>query len=175
MAAAGADEAVVEVEIADHHAIRENSEIHARLDSAAHHACRWRRAHLACELHRDTTRATVVAADRAADRIEDDALRRVRDFFRQIFIAKIDRVARQFLGDGAFLRCHDGRAPLESGRRDCIVWGESYVPMRDSRHSRDGGNALTPGTPEAFSVFLEAEMAKWGEAVRVSGAQVNWR
>jgi len=32
---------------------------------------------------------------------------------------------------------------------------------------------LTPGTPEAFSVFLEAEMAKWGEAVRVSGAQVN--
>lgn len=35
------------------------------------------------------------------------------------------------------------------------------------------GLEITPSTPEGFTVFLRSEMAKWGKAVRMSGAKVN--
>lgn len=38
---------------------------------------------------------------------------------------------------------------------------------------RDMGSQLVPGTPAEFRKFVEDEIAKWGEAVKVSGASVD--
>ena len=35
------------------------------------------------------------------------------------------------------------------------------------------GLEVTPSTPEAFTPFLKAEMLKWGNAVKISGAKID--
>jgi len=38
---------------------------------------------------------------------------------------------------------------------------------------QDIGSQLMPNTPAEFRKFLEDEIAKWGEAVKVSGASAD--
>ena len=38
---------------------------------------------------------------------------------------------------------------------------------------RDEGSVARGGTPAELGTFLKAEQARWGEAVRESGAQVD--
>jgi tripartite-type tricarboxylate transporter receptor subunit TctC len=48
------------------------------------------------------------------------------------------------------------------------------LSLRDLREriGAEGGEALG-GTPERFAALLKADLAKWGDAVRQSGAKVD--
>ncbi len=35
------------------------------------------------------------------------------------------------------------------------------------------GSEFTPSTPEQFAAFVDKEIAKWAEAVKISGARVD--
>jgi tripartite-type tricarboxylate transporter receptor subunit TctC len=46
------------------------------------------------------------------------------------------------------------------------------LPELRERIGSEGGEALG-GTPERFTALLKAELVKWGDAVRQSGAKVD--
>src|SRR6266446_6370290 len=91
------DVTVVEIEIADHDAVGEHRKIVTCLDAAAKDGrCRCG-AHAAREPAGDPARFGVVAADRAADRVENGALHRAYDVPRQVLVAELDGVVGERL------------------------------------------------------------------------------
>ena len=95
------DVPVIEIEIADHDAIGEHRELVARLDAAAEDGRSRCRAHTGGQLDGNPARAGLVAADRAADRIQDGALYGAHHIRRQILIAEPHGIVRERLRDRA--------------------------------------------------------------------------
>ena len=65
-----------------------------------------------------------------------------------------------------------GTAPEVVRRVDAAVQAALADPAFRARTTADGSTAVGLG-PEPFAAFLRSEAQKWGEAVRVSGAQVD--
>jgi hypothetical protein len=133
---------VIEIQIADHDAIGEDRAFLACLDAAAKD-CRARcRAHFAGQLDGDLTWSGLVAANGAADRIDNGAFRRAHNVRRQILIAEPDDVVRQCLRDrGAavcgsirrprpfrFILCHGWQSRRYSGRGACYQLLQELTP-----------------------------------------------
>src|SRR5262245_31501377 len=97
------DIAVVEIEEADHDAVREHREIMTGLDAAAHDGRAGRRAHVAGELDGDLARRRLVAADRAADGVDDGALDSADHVPRQVLVAQLHRIVGERLRDRALI------------------------------------------------------------------------
>ena len=54
--------------------------------------------------------------------------------------------------------------------RDIV--GALQTPEVRGRITQDGGEPVG-GTPEQFNAFIRAEISKWAEVVRVSGARID--
>ncbi len=102
-AAHGRDVAVVEIEIADHDAVREHCEVVAGLEAAAEYGRALCCADIAGELEGDLARAGLIAADGAADGVEDGALDRAHDLGRQVLITQLERIVGKRLRDGSLI------------------------------------------------------------------------
>ena len=162
MAAAEAQIAVVEIEIADHHAVGEHGEIGARLDAAAHHGGAALRGDARREPVRDLARLCAEAAEPATDRIDQEALGLAHDVRRDVLVAQARRVAGERLGDGrpaGATRCA-GAAPVEAADGDgdddagfscaCARLGKAPAPamtpvvaicLRKRRRASRGGSS----------------------------------
>src|SRR5947207_12151709 len=95
------DVAVVEIEIADHHAVGEHREVVSSLEAVAEDGRALRRADIAGELEGDLARAGLIAADGTADGVDDGALDRAHDLRGEVLVAQLDRIVGQSLRDGA--------------------------------------------------------------------------
>src|SRR6266568_556283 len=104
------DIAVVEIEIADHHAVREHREVVSSLEAAAEDGRALHRADIAGELERDLARAGLIAADGAADGVDDGALDGAYDLRGEVLITQFDRIVGQRLGDRALVAGARARA-----------------------------------------------------------------
>src|SRR6185295_11308562 len=81
------DEGVVEIKVSDHHAVGENRQIGARSDAAEQDRRALLCTDVVCELDRDLARSRREAAERAAERIENGALRHPNNIFREIIVS----------------------------------------------------------------------------------------
>ena len=126
------DEGVVEIQIADHHAVGEDREIGARLDAAEQDCRALLCADVARELDRDLAWSRRVAAERAADRIENGALCDPYDVFREILVPQIGRIAGKRLG-------HEP---------------DGSPPPKDLARSAPAGNVGVPATNPAAAACL---------------------
>jgi hypothetical protein len=96
-----ADEGIVEIEIADHHAIGEDREIGAGLDAADQDG-RWLSgADVARKLGRDPAWACRVAAIGAADRVEEGALGEPHNIVGQVLVFQMACVTRERFGESS--------------------------------------------------------------------------
>src|SRR5882724_6598084 len=93
-----ADKGVVEIEIADHHAIGEHSEIGARLDVADKHRRGLFRADVTRKLDRDFAWRRVIAAKSATDGVKYGAPGEPNDIFGKVFVSEVRSIAGQRLG-----------------------------------------------------------------------------
>ena len=81
------DEGVVEIEISDHHAVGENCQIGARPDAAEQDRRALPCTDVVRELDRNLARSGRESAERAAERIENGALRDPYNIFREVLVS----------------------------------------------------------------------------------------
>ena len=98
------DKGVVEIEIADHHAIGEDREIGAGLGAADQHGRGLLCRDLARELDRDLARTRIIAAIGAADGVEDGAFCQPHDVFGKVLVFEVGRIAGERLGEHLIAR-----------------------------------------------------------------------
>jgi hypothetical protein len=103
---AGAGIAVVEVEVPDHHAVGEGGELRARSLPADHDGGGTAARHFSRRLARDPGGLAIVAAERAADGVDDQALGLSDDLLREMFVTQPLGIGAQLLNQGTHALLH---------------------------------------------------------------------
>ena len=98
------DESVVEIEIAEHGAVGEGGEIGAGLGAADQHGRRLFCADVAGKLDRDPARTGAIAAEGAADGVENGAFDDAHDIVGDVLVFQTGSIAGERLGEHG-LRC----------------------------------------------------------------------
>src|SRR5262249_8346123 len=99
---------IIEIQIADHHAVCEGRQFWARLDAAEQDCPRLLEVDSAGDLHRLVARSRRVTAERAADGIEDGTLGNPYHLLWEVLISEARRIAGKFLSQGNLLVIADG-------------------------------------------------------------------
>jgi hypothetical protein len=127
----GRDITVIEIQITDHDAIGEDREFVTCLNAAAENRRSRRRAHSGGQVNGDPAWSGLVAANRAADRIENGAFCRTHNVPRQILIAEPGGEVRQRLRDRA--------AAVKGSISHSLSFGILLCHDRQSRRCSDRG------------------------------------
>src|SRR6516165_8166059 len=98
------DKSVVEIEIADHHAIGEHREIRARFDAADQDCRGLFCTDAACELECNLAWRRGITTERASDSVQDGTLGESDDVFGKILVSQPGRIAGEPLRERNFLR-----------------------------------------------------------------------
>ena len=96
--------AVVEIQIADHHAVGEGCQVGAAGLAAADDGNRAAAGHFAGQLPRNLARLGSVAADGAADAVNNHPFEQMDSIGRQVAVVQAGRVAGDIFGDGGHIR-----------------------------------------------------------------------
>src|SRR5262249_21950900 len=99
---------VIEIQIADHHAVGEHRQFPARLDSAEQDCPKLLLIDIARELHRHLSPSRRGTTQRAPEGIEDGALCNPYALLWEVLISEARRIAGKFLSQGNLLAIANG-------------------------------------------------------------------
>src|ERR1700675_1702745 len=93
-----ADKSVIEIQVTDHNAVGKSRQIGGGLDTVAQDLCSPLCIDIARELDGDLTRPCSIAAERAAERVEDSAFGDANDVIRQVFVFEVVCISNKRIG-----------------------------------------------------------------------------